>query len=232
MDFTPFDTRRYPVLSVRDGYSEWSASYEDTVLDIMDLRLLARLKTVPWRETSRAVDLACGTGRIGAWLKAAGAPVLDGIDLTEAMLAKAKARGIYTDLRLGDLAATGFAPGAYDLATEVLACEHLADLGPLYLEAARLVRTGGHFVTVGYHPFFMVMMGIPTHFDRPGGQSMSVQTHVHLFSDHFKAATRAGFVLREVEEGLIDDAWVASKPKWEAHRHKPVSFALVWENTP
>jgi hypothetical protein len=29
-------------------------------------------------------------------------------------------------------------------------------------------------------------------------------------------------------EGLIDEAWIAAKPKWAAHRNRPISFALVW----
>ena len=48
MDFSKFDTRHYPTLPVREGYGEWARTYEDTVLDLMDLRLLARLRTVDW----------------------------------------------------------------------------------------------------------------------------------------------------------------------------------------
>jgi len=67
MDFSKFDQRRYPTVSVREGYGEWARTYEDTVLDLMDLRLLERLHAVDWRRMARAVDLACGTGRIGVW---------------------------------------------------------------------------------------------------------------------------------------------------------------------
>ena len=40
MDFARFDTRRYPTISVRDGYGEWAPTYETVVQDEMDLRLL------------------------------------------------------------------------------------------------------------------------------------------------------------------------------------------------
>jgi hypothetical protein len=46
MDFSHFDRRRYPTLAVRDGYREWSETYEGVVQDEMDLRLLARIETV------------------------------------------------------------------------------------------------------------------------------------------------------------------------------------------
>lgn len=227
MDFAPFDKRNYPVLSVEEGYGEWAASYEASVLDLMDLRLAERLKSVAWPAVRRTVDLACGTGRMGAWLASKGVAAIDGIDLTPQMLEQARGRGVYAILKQGNLVATGFESGAYDLVTEVLAHEHLPDLGPLYREAARLSSAGGHFVTIGYHPFFL-MQGIPTHFDRSAGGSVTIRSHVHLMSDHVRAAHAAGFTLAEMEEGLVDDAWVARKPKWEALRHRPVSFAMVW----
>ena len=33
---------------------------------------------------------------------------------------------------------------------------------------------------------------------------------------------------REMEEGLVDERWLAKKPKWEAYRGLPISFAVVW----
>jgi SAM-dependent methyltransferase len=227
VDFAPFDKRNYPVVSVQDGYGEWADTYEATVLDLMDLRLLARLKGVDWPAVRYAADFACGTGRIGAWLTSRGVQAVDGIDLTPQMLEKAKARGIYRTLKQGNLAATGFDSRAYDLVTEVLAEEHLPDLAPLYLEAARLCRDDGHFVIVGFHPFFL-MQGIPTHFNRASGDSLTIRSYVHLMSDHVRAAHAAGFTLAEMDEGLVDDDWIARKPKWDAWRHRPVSFALVW----
>ena len=227
MDFAPFDTRHYPVLSVEEGYGEWAATYEATVLDLMDLRLLRRLKSIAWKDVRRAADLACGTGRIGAWLISQGVQAVDGIDITAPMLDKARARNVYQTLKHGDLAASGFDGGVYDLVMENLAQEHLSTLTPLYREAARLLRGGGAFVTVGYHPFFL-MQGIPTHFDRASGGSATIRSHVHLMSDHVHAAAAAGLSLTEMEEGLVDDEWIAAKPKWESWRHRPVTFAMVW----
>jgi hypothetical protein len=47
-------------------------------------------------------------------------------------------------------------------------------------------------------------------------------------SDHVRAAVASSWLLREMKERLIDDAWVAIKPKWERFRHCPISFAMVW----
>ena len=228
VDFSAFDSRNYPTLSVREGYSEWAETYEQTVLDLMDLRLLARLERVDWANVKRAVDLACGTGRAGVWLGQAGVASIDGVDFSKEMLVQAEAKKVYDRLLLGDILATGLDPGAYDLVTLVLADEHIADLMPLYRESARLAAVNGHFVIVGYHPHFL-MAGIPTHFSRPSGESVAIESHVHLMSDHVSAAHSPGFRLTEMIEGIIDDAWIAAKPKWAKFRNHPVSFAMVWQ---
>ena len=227
MDFAKYDTRHYPTLPVREGYGEWARTYEDTVLDLMDLRLLARLRAVEWRRAQHAVDLACGTGRIGVWLRNAGVAVLHGVDFTDAMLQSARQKNVYDALTMADVAATGLDGGAYDLATMVLADEHLADLRPVYREAARLLSPDGRFVLVGYHPFFLVQ-GIPTHFDRASGESVAIESHVHLTSDHVAAGLGTGLRLVEMIEGVVDEDWLVAKPKWRKHLDRPISFAMVW----
>lgn len=227
VDFSVFDSRKYPTLDVRKGYGHWAATYEDTVLDLMDLRLLAQIDVVNWAAARHVLDMACGTGRIGQWLKTAGVGALEGIDITPEMLAIARSKGLYSRLHLGDITATGLEAGTYDLITVALADEHLADVSPLYHEARRLTTPEGQFVIVGYHPHFL-MAGIAVHFRLPSGENVAVKSYVHQLSDHVRAAHAAGLHLREMHEGLIDDAWVAAKPKWAQYRHRPVSFAMVW----
>ncbi|HJR49820.1 MAG TPA: hypothetical protein VJ794_01870, partial [Gemmatimonadales bacterium] len=60
--------------------------------------------------------------------------------------------------------------------------------------------------------------------------SVTIRSHVHLLSDHVKAARAAGWILGEMDEGLVDEDWMRKKPKWEAaYRGLPVSFAMVWQ---
>jgi SAM-dependent methyltransferase len=213
---------------VREGYAAWAPSYEATVLDLMDLRLAERLTGVDWARAATALDFACGTGRVGAWLKARGVAEIDGIDLTPAMLERARARGVYRELTVGDVTAVDRPDGTYDLVTQSLADEHMADLAPVYREAARLTTADGRFVLIGFHPFFL-MAGVPTHFDAAPGRSVAIESWVHLFADHVAAANAAGWRLAEMIEGLVDEAWIAAKPKWAAYRDRPVSFAMVWD---
>jgi len=229
LEFSHFDRRGYPTVPVREGYGEWLRSNETTVEDEKDLVLLDALESVAWTTVGRAADLGCGTGRTGAWLRAHGVSRLDGIDLTPEMLALARRRGIYDELREADVAATGLAGGTYDVVTTCLVDEHLRDLQPLYRESSRLLRAGGRHVLIGFHPHFIMTAGMPTHFDRSPGEPVAIETYVHLFSDHVAAAGSMGLSLVEMRERLVDDRWIALKPRWQPYRHHPVSFALVWQ---
>jgi SAM-dependent methyltransferase len=222
MDFARFDTRGYRTVGARAGYGEWAPTYEDTVQDAMDLDLLDVVDVV-WG--GAVADLGCGTGRTGEWLRDR-VEVIDGVDLTPEMLERARARGVYRLLREGDVAATGLPSGAYDIAVCCLVDEHLATLEPLYAEAARLAPV---FVLVGFHPHFIMSAGMPTHFDAADGEPLAIETHVHLLSEHVAAARAAGFELRDLRERVIDDGWLAIKPKWERLRDHPVAFAFAWQ---
>jgi SAM-dependent methyltransferase len=228
LEFFQFDRRRYPTVSVREGYREWLPSYETTVEDEMDLVLLAALEWVPWTDVERAADLGCGTGRTGAWPQTRGVARIDGIDLTPEMLAIARGRGIYERLERADVADTGLDDDTYDLITTCLVDEHLRDLRPLYREVARLLRPSGVHVLIGYHPHFIMTAGMPTHFDRGNGKPVAIETYVHLLSDQVAAARAMGLSLIEMHERLIDDRWIVLKPRWEQYRNHPVSFAMAW----
>jgi SAM-dependent methyltransferase len=230
MDHSRYDTRNYPVIGVREGYGEWVRTYEQTVLDEMDVRLLERIQSVDWSALQSILDLACGTGRIGAWLKARASAPIDGVDLTPEMLDVARGKNIYRNLHVADVSDTHLHAAAYDLCIQSLADEHMPTLPPLYREAARLVKPGGYFVIVGFHPQFL-MAGMPTHFDRASGETVTIRSYVHLLSDHVKAALAAGWSLLEMDEGLVDDAWLLKKPKWQKYAGIPVSFSMVWGRT-
>lgn len=230
MDHSIYDKRNYPIVDVREGYGDWVQTYEQTVLDEMDLRLLERLQTVDWSAPQIILDLACGTGRIGAWLKQriSTSGVLDGVDITPQMLEVARGKKLYRTLYTADITDNGLPDASYDLCVQSLADEHLPELGSLYREVSRVTQPGGHFVIVGFHPQFL-MAGTPTHFNRSPGEPITIRSYVHLLSDHVKAAHAARWTLLEMDEGLVDEAWLQVKPKWEKYFGLPVSFSMVWQ---
>ena len=99
MDASVFDTYHYPIFSVQEGYTLWADTYDEMKAgNSMDYPLLERIQPGLWEQLETAADLACGTGRTGMWLKEHGVRFLDGVDLTEAMLEQARAKGIYRHL--------------------------------------------------------------------------------------------------------------------------------------
>jgi SAM-dependent methyltransferase len=144
------------------------------------------------------------------------------------MLASARERELHERLLEADVRTTGLGEDAYDLAVCCLVDEHLDRLAPLYTEASRLLRAEGHFVLVGYHPFFLMATGMPTHFDHPERGPVAIETHLHLFEEHHAAARESGFVPLELHEGVVDDEWVRRKPSWEERRGWPISFAWAF----
>jgi SAM-dependent methyltransferase len=231
--FARYDSRFYRTLDAAAGYAEWAPFYDASMDDRLDLPLLRALASVKWQGIGRAVDLGCGTGRIGAWLKAQGLERVDGIDASPAMLDQASAKRIYERLICADVTRTGLATGEYDLAVSSFTVCHIADLAGLYTEAARLLRPSGNFALVDYHPF-MLLKGVPTHFDAPTGEPIAIANVIHMIGDHIEVGRRAGLTVLELREQLVDEKWVGQNrllfgaPRLATHLGHPVSFAIVW----
>jgi predicted TPR repeat methyltransferase len=91
------------------------------------------------------LDGGCGTGLCAPVL----APIasrLTGVDLSEAMLRKARARGGYDELARAELTAfLQSRPGGFDLIVMADTLIYFGDIGPLFDAVARAVRPGGWF---------------------------------------------------------------------------------------
>lgn len=228
LDFDDYDQRHYRTVDAREGYAVWSQFYDQQMNGLMDLDLLEQLDVLAPPISGRVADLACGTGRIGAWLASRGAGAIDGVDFSPEMIAHAESKGAYASLRREDIRETSLETSAYALVTNVLSSEHLPELEPVYAEAARIAGPGAHFVILCYHPHFM-LNGIPTHFRDREGENTAITTHIHLISDHVAAARDSGWTLLDLRERVVDPQWVEDHPNWQRHAGKPVSFVAVWE---
>ncbi len=93
-----------------------------------------------------ALDLGCGTG-LAAPLFASLVAQLDGIDLSPAMLAKARALGLYARLEAQEMGAALAAvpPESCELIIAADALCYVADLGPLFAAARAALAPGGLF---------------------------------------------------------------------------------------
>jgi len=228
MRYEPFDRRRYKTLSVPEGYKEWSAVYDRQMEPgFLDAYLLRRMPAVNFGRVRTALDLACGTGRIGAWLRKKGVKTIDGVDMSPHMIARAKEKNVYRTIKQGDLTKVGLPRGGYDLSICVLAACHMKTLAPLYRQMNKATRRGGIGIIVDYHPFFL-LNGIPTHFPAPSGETIAIKNHIHLLSDHFRVARRLGWKLVWLDELVVARSWLKPYPGWRKFLGQPVSFAMAW----
>lgn len=91
------------------------------------------------------LDAGCGTGLVGLKLRDI-ARRLDGVDLSPAMLDKARQTRVYDGLHEGDLVQFLAAhPAGYDVIASAATLIHFGDLEPVFRAAAKSLRAGGLF---------------------------------------------------------------------------------------
>jgi predicted TPR repeat methyltransferase len=136
---------------VRHLFDQFSADYDERMIGqlayaapqiLFDLAAMV----MPGKEKLAVLDLGCGTGLAGAVFKPLAAR-LDGVDLSPAMMEKARARGIYDGLHVADLETALRASGInYDLILAADTLVYLGDLTLVFEAAHRRLSPGGYFL--------------------------------------------------------------------------------------
>ena len=105
---------------------------------------------------ARVLDLGCGFGRFCRYAREAGAASVLGIDISENMLARARAETDDPAITyvLGSIDAQDFAPSSFDVAFSSLAFHYLPDIAPTFAITHRALVPGGHFVFSVEHPIY------------------------------------------------------------------------------
>jgi len=135
---------------VRHLFDQFSSDYDARMLGQLSydapqiLRGLAEMLGLALRRALAVLDLGCGTGLAGAAFRDL-ARRLDGIDLSPAMVEKARARGIYDDVVVGDIESMPTGTD-YDLILAADTLVYLGDLAPVFRAAADALRFGGAFL--------------------------------------------------------------------------------------
>ena len=141
-----FDTRDDEQLAAR--YDAWASDYDADHEQwgwVGPARATQRLRAL--LDPVIVLDAGCGTGGVGRVLRDDGwSGQLTGVDLSEGMLARARAGGWYDELIHGSLTALPFDDASMDayVATGVYTHGHVGPEG--FPEAIRVVRPGGLIV--------------------------------------------------------------------------------------
>ncbi|MBC3194727.1 class I SAM-dependent methyltransferase [Pseudonocardia sp. C8] len=135
----------------RDFYDEWAPTYDADLTGetqgYVAPSVTADAVVAAAGTGGGMLDAGCGTGLVGVELARRGAGTIDGLDVSPGMLERARATGVYRDLREADLTQVLDLPDdRYDVVVCVGTLTH-GHLGPAVLsDFARVIRPGGFLV--------------------------------------------------------------------------------------
>jgi predicted TPR repeat methyltransferase len=136
---------------VRHLFDQFSLDYDERMVGHLAYaapQILFDLASMvmPGKDRLAILDLGCGTGLAGAVFRPLAAR-LDGVDLSPAMIEKARARNIYQHLLVEDLTTALGAEGpAYDLILAADTLVYLGDLKPVFEAAHARLAPDGYFL--------------------------------------------------------------------------------------
>jgi len=225
------------------GYSQLGRSVEglEGAAEWPALRAL-----LPDLRGSSVVDLGCGFGWFCRWAREQGAARVLGLDVSEKMLARARAET--TDAAISyeraDLERLELAEAGYDLAYSSLALHYVERLEPLLATLHRALKPDGSLVFSVEHPIYTA----PSHpgwiVGETGQRAWPVDGYLvegprttdwlakgvikqhRTIGTYLNLMLRLGFNLTHVEEWGPTDAQIAGRPIWADERQRP-PFLLV-----
>lgn len=146
------EPERLPIGYVRRLFDQYAARFDLALTQRLNYRVPLLLRGLLESDPTAVaapldiLDIGCGTGLSGAAFGDR-ANHLAGVDLSPAMLAKARARGIYGELQAGDLIeALRQRPARWDLIVAADALIYFGDLEPCFTAARAALRDGGRLL--------------------------------------------------------------------------------------
>lgn len=186
---------------IEQAYDRWSAVYDSDANATRDLDAGVLRRQPLALEDQDVLELGAGTGKNTIWLAERARQVV-ALDFSQGMLERARARlGGAGNVRFltQDLRAPwSVADGSFDRVVGNLVLEHIAELAPIFVQAARVLRPGGMLYLCELHPFRQ-RSGAQAQFGAESGRER-VTAFLHDVSDYVAAGLAAGLSLRVLEE--------------------------------
>ncbi|TPL78678.1 class I SAM-dependent methyltransferase [Mesorhizobium sp. B2-3-13] len=213
-----------------DGAAEWPA-LRAMLPDVAGLRI---------------VDLGCGFGWFCRWAHEQGARQVLGLDLSEKMLARARAAGPDAGVTYerADLDQLSLPQGGFDLAYSSLALHYIEDIERLFRTVHQALSPGGHFVFSTEHPIYMAPTKPGWSIDGEGKRTWPVDRylvegprktdwlakgvvkHHRTIGTTLNTLIRTGFTIEYVDEFRPTGAQIAARPDLAEELERPM-FLLV-----
>ena len=208
-----------------DGAPEWPA-----------LRAL-----VPDLRGRNVADLGCGYGWFCRWAREQGAAHVLGIDVSEKMLARARAATADAAISYvqADMECLDLSEGSFDLVYSSLALHYVADLARLFAAVHRGLAADGRLVFSVEHPIFTAPTQPGWSADAQGRKTWPIDGYLvegprrtnwltqgvvkqhRTLASHLNLLLRLGFGLSRVEEWGPTDDQIEAHPALVDERQRP-----------
>ena len=201
---------------------------------------------LPDLQGSRVADLGCGFGWFCRWAREAGAASVQGLDVSENMLARARETTADPAIRYerADLETLTLAEGVFDLVYSSLTLHYLENLRGVVEQVRHGLVPGGRFVFSVEHPMYTAprragwirdpngCLAWPVNrYHEEGARSTDwlakgvIKQHRTL-ARYVNLLIESGFTLARLEEWSASAAEVAAHPDWAGADERP-SFLLI-----
>jgi ubiquinone/menaquinone biosynthesis C-methylase UbiE len=191
-------------------------------------------------------DLGCGFGWFCRWARQHGAAGIDGYDISENMLARARADTADPDIRYhkADLERLTLPKARFDLVYSSLAFHYIEDIGRLLETIHQSLKSDGALVFSTEHPIYMAPT-TPGWIEDGDGRKVwpvdgyqiegprqtnwlaeGVIKHHRMLGTTINHLIGSGFVITHVEEWAPSDDDLAAHPEWSIERDRPM-FLLI-----
>lgn len=213
-----------------DGAPEWPA-----------IRAL-----VPDLAGKRVVDLGCGFGWFARWARAAGAASVLAVDISENMIARAKAdtKDPAIDYVIADLERLDLPASSFDFAYSSLALHYVADFRRLVTTVHRALVPDARFVFTIEHPIYMAPTRPEWSIDGEGRRTWPLDRYLvegprttdwlakgvvkqhRIMGTTLNTLIAAGFAIHHVEEWQPAPEQIAANPELAQELDRPM-FLLI-----
>jgi len=195
---------------------------------------------------ARIVDLGCGFGWFCRWAREQGAAAVRGIDVSEKMLARARAETADPAITYerADLETLDLPERAFDLVYSSLTFHYLENLERLLGQVHRAAAPGGRLVCSVEHPVYTAPTRPGWITDADGRKHWPVNCyqlegarttdwlapgvvkHHRTMTTHLNLLIELGFALRRIEEWGPTAEQIAAQPNLAEERERPM-FLLI-----
>ena len=201
---------------------------------------------IPQVQGATVLDLGCGYGWLCRWARENGAEEVQGIDVSENMLSRAREFPIDSGITYlqADLETVELSPLTYEIVYSSLTLHYLKNLPQLVFQVYRALRPGGSFIFSVEHPIYTSPRD-PRFLEITEGRQVwlldnylnegerktnwfaeGVVKQHRTIGTYLTILLEAGFQLAAINEWGPSIEQVKEKPGWADNRERPMFLIL------